>query len=207
MTIITTADLKKKSRVKPAEPKSKEQCTQDKSDMLARKQKLKAGIASAIEAIDRLIKELADEHEITFEKASTLVYLSGHVFKDHQQPSIQNAYQFCLMRVKDGRCQYDIFSTLFFFIVGPYDALGNVDDSPERVEAIRIIQKSRQNGRDYKTVSKVDQGALLALLQESHDVRETGIIGQPQIQLQDIQTMMEKVNMEVCHIQCMHHLP
>jgi hypothetical protein len=85
--------------------------------------------------------------------------------------------------------------------------LGNADDSPERVEAIHIIRKSRQNGGDYKTVLKVDQGALLALLQESHDMRETGIVGQPQIQLQDIQTTMEKVNTEVRHIQCIHHLP
>jgi hypothetical protein len=64
--------------------------------------------------------------------------------------------------------------------------LGNADDSPKRVEAIHIIRKSRLNGRDYKTISKVDQGALLALLQESYDVQETSIIGQPQIQLQDI---------------------
>jgi hypothetical protein len=82
MTIITTADSKKKSCVKPTEPKSKEQCAQDKSDMLMRKQKLKAGIASTIEAIDRLIKELADEHEITFEKASMLMHLGGCIFKD-----------------------------------------------------------------------------------------------------------------------------
>jgi predicted transposase YdaD len=85
--------------------------------------------------------------------------------------------------------------------------LGNADDSPERAEAIHIIQKSRQNSRDYKTVSKVNQGALLALLQESHNVQETGIVGQLQIQLQDIQTTMEKVNMEVRHVQCMYHLP
>jgi hypothetical protein len=49
MTIVTTADSKKKSHVKPMEPKSKEQCAQDKSDTVARKQKLKVGIASAIE--------------------------------------------------------------------------------------------------------------------------------------------------------------
>jgi hypothetical protein len=85
--------------------------------------------------------------------------------------------------------------------------LGNADNSPKRAEAIRIIWKSRQNGGDYKTISKVDQGALLALLQESRDMQETGIVGQPQIQLQDIRTTMEKVNTEVCHIQCMHHLP
>jgi hypothetical protein len=82
MTIVTTADLKKKSHVKPVEPKSEEQCTQDKSDALARKQKLKVGIASTIEAIDRLIEELTDEHEITFKKASTLVHLGECVFKD-----------------------------------------------------------------------------------------------------------------------------
>jgi hypothetical protein len=104
MTIFTTVDSKKKSRVKPMKPKSEEQCTQDKSDTLARKQKLKAGIASVIEAINRLIEELADKHEITFEKASMLVHLSGRIFKDHQHPSIQNAYQFCLVHVEDGRC-------------------------------------------------------------------------------------------------------
>jgi hypothetical protein len=82
MTIVTTANLKKKSCVKPMEPKSEEQCTQDKSDALMRKQKLKAGIASAIEVIDRLIEELTDKHEITFKKASTLVHLGGHIFKD-----------------------------------------------------------------------------------------------------------------------------
>jgi hypothetical protein len=74
----------------------------------------------------------------------------------------------------------------FFSLLDLTILLGNVDDSPKRAEAISIIQKSRQNGGDYKTVSKVDQGALLALLQESCDMWETGIVGQPQIQLQDI---------------------
>jgi hypothetical protein len=35
-----------------------------------------------IKAINRLIEELADKHKITFKKASMLVHLGGHIFKD-----------------------------------------------------------------------------------------------------------------------------
>lgn len=87
---------------------------------------------------------------------------------------------------------------LFFF----HDVLGNADDSPERAEAIRIIRESRQNGGGYKSLLEADQGALLALLQENRDARETGVVGKPQIQLQDIRLTMEKVNTEVRLVLC-----
>jgi hypothetical protein len=108
MTIITTANSKKRPR----------SGAQDKADALAGKQKLKADIAAAIEAIDRIIEELADEHEITFERASTLVHLGGRILKDRRRPSIQNAYRFCLARVEDGRCQlHRRFTPTFFFFM------------------------------------------------------------------------------------------
>jgi hypothetical protein len=80
----------------------------------ARQKSLKAGVAAAIEAIDGIIEDLADEHEIAFEKASMLVHVGigdvGRVFDDRQRrhrrpPSIGNAYRFCRARVEDGRCQ------------------------------------------------------------------------------------------------------
>lgn len=82
--------------------------------------------------------------------------------------------------------------------------LGHVNDSPERAEAIRIIQQSRRDGGDYKNLSKADQGTLLALLQENRDARETVIIGKPQLQHQDIRTTMVNVNTEVFLVQRIH---
>jgi hypothetical protein len=81
----------------------------------AQQKSLKAGVAAAIEAIDGIIEDLADEHEIAFEKASMLVHIGigngnvDRVIEDPRHPrpppSIGNAYRFCRARVEDGRCQ------------------------------------------------------------------------------------------------------
>jgi|SRR6266850_5565576 len=75
----------------------------------AQQKSLKAGVAAAIEAIDGIIEDLADEHEIAFEKASMLVHIGignvDRVIEDPRPPSIGNAYRFCRARVEDGRCQ------------------------------------------------------------------------------------------------------
>jgi ribosomal protein L7Ae-like RNA K-turn-binding protein len=104
MTILTTVDSKKRQRPKPA-PKSEEQRAREKADAAKKKVKLKAGITAATEAINKIIEDLADEHEVTFEYASTMVHLGGRVFKDRRRPSIQNAYWFCLACVEDRRCE------------------------------------------------------------------------------------------------------
>jgi hypothetical protein len=96
MTDVSTAGSKKKACLKPEE----------QVDALARKQQLNASVACAIEAIDRIIEALACEHEITFEKALTLVrrHLGGRVLWDRHRPSsIQNAHRVCLARVEEDR--------------------------------------------------------------------------------------------------------
>jgi hypothetical protein len=104
MTIVTTSDSKKKERPKPA-PKTAEQRAAIKADSLQKKLRLKAGIKEAMGAIEKIIEDLADEHEIPFDHACTYVHLGGRVFKDRRRPSIQNAYRYCLARVEDGRCE------------------------------------------------------------------------------------------------------
>lgn len=104
MTIVTTIDSKKKQHLKSA-PRSEEQRASAKADAALKKVKLKVAVDVASEAIDRIIEDLADEHNLTVEYASTLVHLGGRVFKDRRRPSIQNAYRFCLARVEDGRCE------------------------------------------------------------------------------------------------------
>ena len=78
-----------------------------------------------------------------------------------------------------------------------YNTLGNVEDTPEKANAIDIIERCKHSSNDYKTLSEDDQGVLLAILQENCDARDTGVIGKPQVQLQDIQTTMDKVAVEV----------
>ena len=89
--------------------KGEEGRAKEEADSSARKQqKLNAAVAAAIEAIDSIIEDLADEHEIAPEEASMLVRIGGgRVIKDHRRrpPSIQDAYRFCRARVGDGRCQ------------------------------------------------------------------------------------------------------
>jgi hypothetical protein len=114
MTIVTTIDSKKKDR-RRAVPKTDEERARQKADKIEKQIKLKVAIAAAIDTIDTIINDLADEHRITFERASMLVHLGGRVFKDRRRPSIQNAYQFCLARVEDGRCKYSLLSCFFIF--------------------------------------------------------------------------------------------
>jgi hypothetical protein len=76
---------------------------------------------------------------------------------------------------------------------------GKDDDGPERAEAVRIVQACSRNGGDCRTLSESDQAVLVALLQDNRSAREgeTGIAGNPQIQLQDIRTTMDKIAAEV----------
>jgi hypothetical protein len=104
MTIVTTVDSKKKDQ-RWTMPKTDEERAHQKADTIEKKIKLKVAIVVAIEAIDKIINDLVDEHRITFERASMLVHLGGCIFKDRRRPSIQNAYQFCLAHVEDGRCK------------------------------------------------------------------------------------------------------
>ena len=63
-------------------PKTDSKHACEKADALKKKLKLKIAIAAAVESIDKIIGDLASEHRIPFEHASTMVYLSGQVFKD-----------------------------------------------------------------------------------------------------------------------------
>jgi hypothetical protein len=76
MTIVTTEDSKKKYRLKPLS-KSDQECASAKAQATEKKVKLNAAIKVAIEVIDKIIEDLADEHEITFDHASTMVHLRG----------------------------------------------------------------------------------------------------------------------------------
>jgi hypothetical protein len=82
---------------------------------------------------------------------------------------------------------------LFFFY------LGKEDDGLERAEAVRVVQKCRRSGGDYRTLSEGDQAALVALLQDNRDARNRGtdVVGNIQIQLQDIRTTTDKIASEV----------
>jgi hypothetical protein len=93
--------LQKRERLKPA-PKNEQQHASAKADAIEKKLKLKAGITTAMEKIEKIIKNLADVHEIPFDHACTLVHLGGRVFKDQRRPSIQNVYRYCLAHVEDG---------------------------------------------------------------------------------------------------------
>jgi hypothetical protein len=101
------------------ETKGEEGRAEEDADSPARKQqKLNAAVAAAIEAIDSIIEDLADEHEIAPEEASMLVRIGGgRVIKDHRHrpPSIRDAYRFCQARVGDDRCQ--CAGTTFAFCV------------------------------------------------------------------------------------------
>lgn len=89
------------------------------------------------------------------------------------------------------------FLIYFRLLTQLYNTLGNVEDTPEKASAIDIIERCKQSSNDYKTLSEDDQGVLLTLLQENHDTRDTGVVGKPQVQLQDIRTTMDKVAVEV----------
>ena len=76
MTIATTDDSKKKHHLKPL-PKSDQQRASDRAQAAETKVKLNAGIKTVIEAIDKIIEDLTDEHEISFDHVSTMVHLGG----------------------------------------------------------------------------------------------------------------------------------
>ncbi|KAH9955333.1 hypothetical protein BGW80DRAFT_1258233 [Lactifluus volemus] len=179
MTIVTTEDSKKKHRPKPL-PKSDQERASAKAQATEKKVKLNAAIKAAIEVIDKIIEDLADEHEITFDHASTMVHLGGRVFKDRRRPSIQNAYRFCLARIEDGRW--------------------NVEEHPEKIGVIGIIEKCKQSGSDYKSLSEADQEVLLALLQENRDKRDTGIVGKPSVAQQDIRTSLDHITQKLANL-------
>ena len=108
------------------------------------------------------------------------------------------------MRVENGRCKCNIpfiicFSALIYLVY----ILGNAEAHSEKVTAIGIIERCKQSGDEYKTLSETDQEVLLALLQENHAKQDKGIIGKPNVAQQDIQTTMDHVTREVCiqHIQ------
>jgi UDP-N-acetylmuramyl pentapeptide phosphotransferase/UDP-N-acetylglucosamine-1-phosphate transferase len=61
MTIVTTVDSKKKDRRRTM-PKTDEEHAHQKADTIEKKIKLKVAIVAAIEAIDKIINNLADEH-------------------------------------------------------------------------------------------------------------------------------------------------
>jgi len=76
---------------------------------------------------------------------------------------------------------------------------GKEGDGPERAEAIRIVQECRRSSGDCTTFSEAGQAALVTVLQDNRNTREreTGIVGKPQVQLQDIRTTMDKIAAEV----------
>jgi ribosomal protein L7Ae-like RNA K-turn-binding protein len=76
MTIVTTDHSKKKHCLKPL-PKSNQQCAGDRAQAAKKKVKLNAGIKTVIKAIDKIIEDLIDKHEISFNYISTMVHLGG----------------------------------------------------------------------------------------------------------------------------------
>jgi hypothetical protein len=82
-----------------------------------------------------------------------------------------------------------VYSTYFFF-------LGKEDDGPEGAEAVRIVQKCRRSGGDYRTLSEADQAVLVTLLQDNRNARNGGseVVGN---QLQDIRITTDKIASEV----------
>ncbi|KAI0258203.1 hypothetical protein BC834DRAFT_847530 [Gloeopeniophorella convolvens] len=177
MTVVTTLDSKVKTRAKETVAKTSEQRAQEREDAAAKKQRLNAAVASTVDQINTIIEALADEHNIPFDHACNLVHLGGHVFKERRRPTIQNAYRYCAARVDDGRWEVSASTGL-------------------KAEAIRIITDSRKRGGDYRGVTEVDQVTLIQLLQDNRDLRETGVVDKPQLQLHDVRTTMAKVGVE-----------
>jgi hypothetical protein len=79
-----------------------------------------------------------------------------------------------------------------------YDDLGNTESTPEKAEAIAIIKRCKKNNNEYKSLSEDNQDILLAILQEYRNTCDTGIVGKPEVQLQDIRTTLDSVGREVC---------
>ena len=79
-----------------------------------------------------------------------------------------------------------------------YKDLGNTESTPEKAEAIVIIERCKKNNDKYKSLSEDDQDILLAILQKYRDTCDTGIVGKPKVQLQDIWTTLDSVGREVC---------
>ncbi|KAI0259736.1 hypothetical protein BC834DRAFT_974061 [Gloeopeniophorella convolvens] len=181
MTVVTTPDSKVKTRAKETVAKTSEQRAQEREDAAAKKQRLNAAVASTVDQINTIIEALADEHNIPFDHACNLVHLGGHVFKERRRPTIQNAYRYCAARVDDGRWEVSASTGL-------------------KAEAIRIITDSRKRGGDYRGVTEVDQVTLIQLLQDNRDLRETGVVDKPQLQLHDVRTTMAKVGVELANL-------
>jgi hypothetical protein len=199
MTVTSTKPPAKANdaREKPA-PKSNEQRARAKEDATARKRSLRIAVDVAIEQIDDIIEALAREQGIGFTQACNYVHLGGRVFKGRRRPTIQNAYRFCWARVEDGRCMY-INRFIATFVLTPLFP-GTEADGGQIAEAVRIINDTKNNSDEYKTLSQDDQETLIMLLQEDRDQKETGVVGKPQLRLHDIRTTMEKVHIEVCSL-------
>jgi hypothetical protein len=73
------------------------------------------------------------------------------------------------------------------------------DHSPERPEAIRIVQECRRSSVDCTTFSEAGQATLVTVPQDNCNTREreTDIVGEPQVQPQDIRTSIDKIAAEV----------
>jgi hypothetical protein len=196
MTVRST-DVRAKTKARPKlAPTNHDHRAQEKENTVARKVKLKASIDLAIEQIDDIIQALADEYSIGFAQASDYVHFAGRILKDRRRPSIQNAYRFCWARVEDGRCE---FLKHFIAAVALTPLFSGTEaDGGQIAEAVRIINNSKDNKDEYKSLSGDDQAILIALLQADRDKRDMGVVGKSQLRLHDIRTTIKKVNIEVC---------
>ncbi|KAA1471646.1 hypothetical protein DENSPDRAFT_880658 [Dentipellis sp. KUC8613] len=182
MTIATIDPKPKDSktpRLKPA-PKTDEQRAAEKADRLAKKVKFNEQITQAISDIDKVISQVSEDSGQPFDYIANLVHLGGRVYKNRRKPTIHNAVSFASARIEDGRWK--------------------PGDSPSIDLAIEIITRVRDAGNSYQDLSQDDKDLLISLLEAHRKACDTGVVGNTQLQMQDIRTTLEKVRVELSNL-------